>query len=377
MAKQKHYRLETLNDSVPAQYHVLLGERSNGKSYAVKERGFKRSWNDENHKFMLIRRWGMEVKASYVEQYFNDAPITAITDNACSGVVCNGGKIYASTYDPKTNKRVKVKCVGYYRDLCGEQHFVSQNFDDVDYIIFEEFISRDYYLPDEVNKLMQFVSSVARRRKIDVYLIGNTISRLSPYFNEWGLVNVPKMKQGTIDLYEFKTNQIDEETGEPVIVRVSVEYCENSGNNSKMFFGKTSEMITTGTWQTREYPHLNGRLEYYNTVHSLIYINNGFKFKLRLLTPKKNSDVECRKSLFWYCEPYNYNVYENDDYKTTRFVVDNYNTAIKIWSDVITIGFKPISIQEKQAFDILDQIVFSDNLTGSDYNACLKTVDKI
>ena len=368
MAKQKHYRLETLNDSVPADYHILLGERSNGKSYAVKERGFKRAWLDPNKKFMLLRRWAMEVKASYVEQYFNDAPITAITDNVCNGVICNGGRIYASSTDPKTRKQVRTKHVGYYRDLCGEQHIVSQNFDDVDYIIFEEFISRDYYLPDEVTKLMQFVSSVARRRKIDVYLIGNTISRLSPYFNEWQLLNVPKMKQGTIDLYEYKTNQIDEETGEPIIVKVSVEYCENSGNNSKMFFGKTSEMITTGTWQTQEYPHLEGRIEQYNIIHSLIYVSNGFKFKMFLVTPKSG-----RSRMFWYVRPFTDNVFNDEKFRTTRFIVDKYSTQIKILSDAVTIGFKALSPQEKQAFDMLDNIVFSDNLTGSDYYACIKT----
>ena len=375
MAKQKHYRLETLNDSIPADYHILLGERSNGKSYAVKERGFKRAWIDPNKKFMLLRRWGMEVKASYVEQYFNDAPITAITDNVCNGVICNGGRIFASSTDPKTHKQVRTKHVGYYRDLCGEQHVVSQNFDDVDYIIFEEFISRDYYLPDEVLKLMQFVSSVARRRKIDVYLIGNTISRLSPYFNEWQLLNVPKMKQGTIDLYEYKTNQIDEETGEPVIVKVSVEYCENSGNNSKMFFGKTSEMITSGTWQTQEYPHLVGRIEQYSIIHSLIYVSNGFKFKMFLLTPKHTENGLNR--VFWYVRPFTDNVYNDIKFRAVRFVVDKYSTQLKILSDAVTIGFKPLSLQERVAFDMLDNIVFSDNLTGSDYYACIKTVDKI
>lgn len=371
MAKQKHYRLETLNDSIPAEYHILLGERSNGKSYAVKERALMRSWKDDNKKFMVLRRWGLEVKASFVEQYFNDAPITAITNNACNGVVCNAGKIYLTSYDAKTNKRVKNKHVGYYRDLCGEQHFVSQNFDDVDYIIFEEFISRDYYLPDEVNKLMNFVSSIARRRKIDVYMIGNTISRISPYFNDWGLINIPKMKQGTIDLYEFKTSQFDEVTGEPVIVRVSVEYCENSGNNSKMFFGKTSEMITNGTWQTDEYPHLQGRIEYYNILHTIIYVSNGFKFKMFLLSPKTGN-----RKIFWYVRPFTDNVFDDDKFKNTRFIVENYATALKINSDLVTIGFKPISDNERVAFEYLDNIVFSDNLTGSDYNACIKSVDK-
>ena len=138
MNKQKFYRLENLNDTIDADYRILLGERSNGKSYAVKERAIRNAWNDEknNSKFMVLRRWGMELKASSIEQYFVDAPITAITNNECNTVKCTGGKIFLAYYDNETRKTTCVKHVGYYRDLCGEQHFVSQNFDDVIMIIF-------------------------------------------------------------------------------------------------------------------------------------------------------------------------------------------------------------------------------------------------
>lgn len=369
MAKQKHYRLEKLNDTVPADYHILLGERSNGKSYAVKERALIKAWNDKG-RFMLMRRWGMEVKASYVEQYFADAPITAIAGGECNTIVANAGRIYLGKYDQETRKTERIKHVGYYRDLMGEQHFVSQNFDDVNIVIFEEFISRDYYLPDECGKLQNFISTVARRRHVDVYMIGNTISRVCPYFNDWGLVNIPKQKQGTIDIYEVETDQIDENTGERVIVTISVEYCENSGNNSKMFFGTKSGMITSGAWQVSAKPHLKGRLADYCIMHEIIFVCKSFKFKMYFLQPK-NGDLP-----IWYVEPYTRNIYNDKKYYNKRFVVDAFETGLNISSNLITVGFNPFNDQEKTAFCYFDRICFSDNLTGADYESCIKSLTK-
>ena len=47
--KQTFYRLEKLNDTMSdANYRLLLGERSNGKSFAVKERGLIKAWGSIN-----------------------------------------------------------------------------------------------------------------------------------------------------------------------------------------------------------------------------------------------------------------------------------------------------------------------------------------
>ena len=369
MSKQTYYRLEKLNDTIPANYHILLGERSNGKSYAVKERALINAWKDDNARFMLLRRWGMELKASYVEQYFVDAPITAITANECNTVVCTGGKIYLAFYDTETLKTVRKKHVGYYRDLCGEQHFVSQNFDDVNMIIFEEFISRDYYLPNECNKLMNFVSTVARRRLVPVYMIGNTISRVCPYFTEWQLTKIPRQKMGTIDLYEIHTEQYEMPNVE-TIIRVTVEYCENSGKNSKMFFGKSSEMITTGQWQTKDYPHLNGKLNEYCVLHKLIFVHTGFKFAM-FFVQSKNGGLP-----FWYVRPYTDNIYNTPKTHGERFVVRSYAESLHIMSDMVTIGFTPLTQEENETFKYLEHLTFSDNLTGSDFDACFKTINR-
>ena len=366
--KQTYYRLEKLNDTIPyANYRILLGERSNGKSYAVKERALKNAWNSDNDKFMLLRRWGLEVKASYMEQYFKDAPITTITDNECNTVVCTGGNIYLAFFDTEKNKTIRKKHVGYYRDLCGEQHFVSQNFDDVSMIVFEEFISRDYYLPNEPDKLQMFVSTVARRRLVPVYMIGNTISRVCPYFTHWELTRIPRQKIGTIDLYEQHTGNYDDD-GDEIIVNVTVEYCENSGKNSKMFFGKTADMITSGTWQVKSYPHLEGRLSNYRTMHKMIFIHTGFKFEMFFLLDKDNNP-------FWYVRPYTKDV-TSDDLRTMRFVVHTYNELIGLKSLNTSIGFKPLTDDERIAFNYLERVRFSDNLTGTDYNTCVQTINR-
>jgi len=367
--KQTFYRLEKRNDSIPdANYRMLLGERSNGKSYAVKERGIMNAWNSADDKFMLFRRWGIEVKASYIEQYFKDAPITAITKNECNTVNCTGGKIFLARYNPESKVKVNsVAHIGYYRDLCGEQHFVSQNFDDVSMGIFEEFISRDYYLPNEPTKLFNFVSTFARRRFVPVYMIGNTISRVCPYFRDWELTRIPRQKIGTIDKYEIHTGDYDDDGNEKIVI-VSVEYCENSGKNSKMFFGKSSEMITSGTWQVKSYPHLEGKIENYRIMHKVIFIHTGFKFEMFFMLDNDNQP-------FWYVRPFNDDV-TTDKFKTMRFVTHTYNETLKLKSLNVTIGFTPLSPDEKIAFNYLERIRFSDNLTGTDFNTCLQTINR-
>lgn len=358
--KQKYYRLDKIK-KVDAQYKMLLGERSNGKSYAVKEESLQDAWADDNKKFIYLRRWDLECKPSLTEQYFLDAPISAITKGEADTIVVYMGKIFFAKYDAETQKPKKIKICGYTRALSMEGHYVSGSYPDVDKIFFEEFISRDYYLPGEVNKLMQFVSTVARRRQILVYLIGNTISRVCPYFSDWQLVNIPRQKQGTIDIYEFKTEEFNED-GTPVVVKIAVEMCENSGHNSKMFFGVNSKMITSGSWQCEEKPHLPGRkmIDYFK-LYEVFFSMDNFKFKGELLMSKDTS------SLLWYVTP-----------KTSDFKFKNNDRIISdhaiLKNNMTSIGLVPFNNNESYVFSLLKQgwIYYSDNLTGSEFEMCLK-----
>lgn len=356
MAKQKFVSVKPLKPYTSKwQYAILLGERSNGKSYSVKEFVLK-NYRDKGGKFIYLRRYQIETKPSYVDGYFRDAPVSQIFDDYESITAYRGG-IYLSKLDEESGKIVRGDCIGYSAHLSSESHFKSQNYNDVTDIIFEEFVTSEGYLYREVEKLMSFISTVARRRRVRVWLIGNTISRLCPYFSEWGLSNIPKQEQGTIETYEHTTDQTDE-NGDPISVKIAVYFCENSGNNSKMFFGTAAKMTTTGTWQTREYPHLPYRYRECQNVYSMLYSYKEFMFKFEVLRHKNNGEL----SLFVH--PFNIetardgmriisDIPDTSPFSSTSFVI-------------LTKGDKLIDYLWKTG-----KVFYCDNLTGSDIDSIL------
>lgn len=349
--KQKFYSIERI-EKLNAQYNILLGERSNGKSYSVKEFCLRDAYKNGNE-FIYLRRWQLETKPSGVEYYFKDAPISAITDGKYDSVIVNRGKIYLCRFDVETNTYEDKMLVGHVMYLSGETHFKSFSYPKVTNIIFEEFVTNDGYLPNECIKLMSLVSTVARRRSIRVWLVGNTISRLSPYFSEWGLRGVPYQKQGTIEVYTFNTSQVDDD-GTPISIKIAVEFCENSGNNSKMFFGKSSEMITTGAWETKEYPHL----EHSRSEYELLYA-----------VKISHMDISVGVELLRKDNKYVAHVYPSPKKNINREISERFSL-----SPLVTTDFKIITKGDKILFDLLkrNKIAFSDNLTGSDFSAILK-----
>lgn len=356
--KQKYYRLDKILKQ-NATYNILLGEKSNGKSYAVKEKVITDAYNDPNRKFILLRRWDFECKPSLIEMYFRDAPVTTITNDTCDSIAIYRGEIWLTKFNDETRKNDRITCIGYVRALSMEQHYASGAYPDVTAIVYEEFISRDSYLPQEPMKLMYLVSTVARRRKIDVFMIGNTITRINPYFREWQLLNIPKQKQGTIDIYKYNTENVNDD-GTPVVVTIAVEFCENSGNNSKMFFGIASKTITTGAWECKEMPHLNGSKDLnYSSMYTIYIQVSDYMYKAELLVEKKTN------ILMWFVCPQTKPIKSD-----VRLITDRFNLI----NPMTTIGMKPLNAQEAYVLKLLTdgKVCYSDNLTGTDFEVCLK-----
>ena len=349
--KQQYYRLTRILKT-NAQYYILIGERSNGKSYAVKEECVKSSYKDKERKFILLRRRQVDVKGGLTEQYFSDTPVEIITDGEYNCLTVYRGCVYFSNCDDD-NKITRGRVAGYVRYLTGEQHYKSGAYKDVANIIYEEFISNDNYLPNEVNKLMSFVSTVARKESIRVFLIGNSISRICPYFSEWELNKIPKMAQGQIDVYEHDTGFFDDETGEKITVKIAVEFCESSNTLSKMFFGVSSKMTTTGAWQSEAQHHLSEKIYNYNVIYSVVVQYQAFKFLCQFLKHKKSG------AYLWYIQPKSTEIQKGTRIVSDRLIEDNF----------ATIGFVPLSTAESNLFKYMQtgKIAFSDNLSGSEF----------
>lgn len=143
-------------------------------------------WFDKKEKFALLYRYNYELDGC-ADNFFKDL---------------NG--LFFKGHTMSSQKRAK----GIYHELfmddvsCG--YAISLNsadqikkrshfFSDVERIIFDEFQSEtNNYCPDEITKFLSVHTSIARgqnqqRRYVPVYMIGNPVSIINPYYTELGI----------------------------------------------------------------------------------------------------------------------------------------------------------------------------------------------
>lgn len=361
---QKYYSLEPVL-LTGCEYLLLLGERANGKSYAVKTAILWEAYHKcdyyeflktgkmvpkRRYKFGYVRRFKEEMRGYQIEEYFGDMNISQITEGNYDCVVFYQGDIYFGRHldDDSIERCCEIgKAFGVSRATL----YKSLSYPEIGNIVYEEFVTDEGYLPDECRKFMNLISTIARRDKVRVFLVANTVSRHSPYFREWGLTHIMRQKQGTIEIYTHHTDQIDE-NGDTIDIRIAVEYCENSGTNSQMFFGNSAKMITSGSWETREYPHIPDHVEYYKNLYSVYYKYDWYQFCLNIL--KRD------KELFVYVHPIN-----GRKPKSCRRVITDEFSGDKLYSDHLTV----ITKYDNILVDLLNKgkICFSDNLTGTEF----------
>lgn len=341
MSKKTYYNIKNILLTL-AHYMILLGQRSNGKSYQAKETVLKEAY-ETGRKFVYLRRWLADIKTRAVESYFGDMPIKKITNGKYDKIVVWNGYIYFATVDEDGNVK-KGEEIGRYCALNEYERYKSQTFINYAYILYEEFITDATYLNNEPTLLQQFVSTVARNERITVLMIGNTLSRVCPYFNEWCLEGVLKQKQGTIEVYHHHIKD--------KIINIAVEYCANTNNENKMFFGQSAKQIISGEWDTKEVPKLPKPKEYYEKIYEVLVEYQNFKFIIELLADEKLGGMIC------YVYPF------TNKRKVLRILSDTFNDSpfISYRLDVTKRAEYLIS----ECFR-LNKVCYSDNLTGSDF----------
>lgn len=98
------------------------------------------------------------------------------------------------------------------------------------------------YIANECSKLEIFYNTVDRGRGVTkCFMVGNTISRVCPYLNDWNLLNnIRNMKKG--DIIDVKTGNKIKVNGKEIDVSIAIEFC-NSIDGNKIAFGQASSMI--------------------------------------------------------------------------------------------------------------------------------------
>lgn len=338
------------------QYFMLLGMRSNGKSCAVRSYCLKQAI-ESGKMFFYLRRYANDLQIWRIESYFTNVKgfdVKKITDGEYDFIKCKQGKLYLAKREIVNNKE-KIfygQQIGYVGALSDSEHLKSLNFPNCSFLIFEEFITDKIYLNDETNKLFNVVSTIFRNENGTVFLIGNTITEINPYFREWELSNIATQKVGSVDIYFNDTTKI------AVWLTATID-TTNLGSN-KMSFGEQSRMIKNGLWERKQKRKLEKNYKDYNVLYTMVLEFSSKMFLMELL--------EYNDSHVWYVSKKTSNIQ-----KDTRIISDG-----KIENDFTTIGFVPLNTNENRAFSLLKQgkIAYCDNLTGTQFIQCFQQMEK-
>lgn len=357
--KTKFVSYKTLKQ-IDAQYIIILGQRSNGKSYAVKELCLRDAY-DKGEEFAYLRRYDSDVKDYLIQEYFEDFifkdengnnKIMEITNGEYDNISAYRHNIYFGITDPETGKVERKKRIGRMFDLSGYEHHKSLQFPNITKIIYEEFITDLSYLPREPKLLFNLTSTIFRLRSNGkVFCIGNTVSRICPYFGEWGLCNISRQKIGTIDMYTVRSENSE--------THIAVYLTDALNFNNGMFFGNSAKAIVNGFWETDEQPHLVGERDDYNDIYTLVFLYDQTTFLCEFLQSRIDPN-----SFTWFISPKTTPIQKN-----TRVCSNLYSLHY-----LHTMGFKALNDRESLIFGMLQngKICYSDNLTGTEFLQCYK-----
>lgn len=344
MSKPKFYDVRRLLREHPnAYYYITFGERSSGKTYSALDMGLE-NYAKGGEQFAYVRRMGEDVKRKEMLTLFSahikNGVLKKHFGTQWDDIGYYAGAFYLIRHEkgPKGNATVEVKddtpfC--YVFSINQAQHFKSLSYPSVTTVVFDEFMSRTGYLPNEFVEFSNLLSTIIRHRNnVKIFMLGNTVNRYCPYFTEMGLKHVKDQKPGTVDLYTY---------GEKSRLQVVVEYTESAqvygGKDSDVYFAFDNpelRMITRGEWEIAVYPRLKKGHKRSDVVQDFFIQFDGDIVHGEIVV----TDADCY--LFFY--PKDDNIERDDDivYTTSAVPRWNYRMALTKQNDKLSMKIREL-----------------------------------
>ena len=244
-------------DKFNAHYNVIFGKRSNGKTYSVLKKAVQ-NYAKNGEQTAYVRRYREDFKgkrgATMFDALIANDEIRKATDGKWDTVKFYSDRWYFAKRDEDADRLVADSTPFCYAfSLAQMEHDKSTSYPMITTVIFDEFISRIGYLPNEFVLFMNVLSTIIRQRNnVKIYMLGNTVNKYCPYFQEMGLNHVENMENGKIDIYSYGNSSL----------KVAVERTPDhniEGRKSEVYFAfdnPSLQMITGGAWELDLYPHL-------------------------------------------------------------------------------------------------------------------------
>ena len=351
-SKQVHYNMDSI-ESKGAIYNLIYGEKSNGKSWQVKHKRGVLKYLKTGKRFVLLRRWREDITNLWIEQYFADVDVAGLTKNKYNCIIVYRKVLYFAIASAE-GKVTRGDKIGYVMALSTEQHYSGGSFLDVEDIIFEEFQERGQYLRDESKKLEILYSTIDRKRGVTrVWLVGNAISKINPYIQDWDLDKViRKQKQGDIDVVTIHNEEND--------VSIAIEYCKSSGGKQMSI---KNQMIDKGIWQCDEQPKLKKSYKEYKKIFTIGFFFKGFKYLGELIKDNETGEK------IWFIKPY------VKDFKEKTVIISDVISQSPYWKcDIYNTNFKNQKLNEILKTFREDSIFYSDDLTGTEFKKAINFI---
>lgn len=244
-------------EKMNAHYGVIFGKRSNGKTYYFL-RKIIQNYAKNKEQGGYVRRYREDFKgkrgATMFDSLVQNNVISEATGGKWTTVRFYSDRWYFAKKDEDSDRLISDDTPFCYAfSLAQMEHDKSTSYPMITTVVFDEFISRVGYLPGEFLLFMNVLSTIIRQRNnVKVYMLGNTVNKYCPYFQEMGLGHIENMEAGTIDVYSYGESKL----------KVAVERTKDhniDGRKSEVYFAfdnPSLQMITGGAWELEIYPHL-------------------------------------------------------------------------------------------------------------------------
>lgn len=231
MSDSQYYDIQPLDAAAErfgARIRIIIGQRSNGKTYQVTKR-IADAHNERGEMGYYVRRWLDDLKSDKIESLFSphsdEIKYWRHTFRDDAGTVC--GTVALTQSEHFKGTVVPPSCK---------------------FIFLDEMFPETRELQREFDRWQSVVSTIIRDRDdVIIYMVGNTVRRTSTYFDHYG-INPAKLRKGEISLIESRQR-------DGSIVKIAVEWCSKNyhvARNSNYYFVDTAEdnMIIDGDFES-------------------------------------------------------------------------------------------------------------------------------
>lgn len=355
-------------DATGAIYRLIVGQRSNGKTYSVCKHIVEDYFN-EDKRGAYIRRYEESITPKNLQSLFNPhlQLIWELSEHTWNAVFYRAKEFHFCAIDSEGKIIAKddtAFCIT--AAINTSENTKGEDRGEVHTIVFDEFMTRSGYLNNEFVRFMNLLSTLIRDRESAViYMLANTVNKYCPYFSEMGLKNIDKLAQGEIAVYTYGSSDLT----------VAVELCDEvqatkqTASKYFAFDNPQLQMITRGAWEFQIYPRAP-----YKILPEDIVLKFYIQFAEQLLACEvvHSTLKQYCNDVFIFVHPQTKDI-SVDDY-TIMYVSDfsSCRMHVRFLKDQPTEGHKLIySLIQRKA------VCFSDNDTGEVFRNWLQEMQGV